>query len=39
MKNDETGLGGRMSDFEFVVVKKGTDEKKEGPKGKKSGGK
>lgn len=22
MKNDKTGLGGRMSDFEFVIVKK-----------------
>jgi hypothetical protein len=39
MKNDKTGLGGRMNDFEFVVIKKGTEEKNKEPKGEKSGGK
>ena len=35
MKNDKTGLGGRMNDFEFVVVKKEEPKGKGGPEGKK----
>ena len=27
MKNDKTGLGGRMDDFEFVIVKKAEPKK------------
>lgn len=36
MKKKESGIGGRMNDFEFVVIKEGSSEGKKGTEGKKA---